>query len=254
MAKKVDPKAKAKRQKIMAAVGGVLLLGLLAIQVPRTMKMMNAQNTAEPTPSVTTTTPADGSTSSLAPPTLSGGTPGAATAATAATGEGIVDPDAPATPASGQLIAFGRFQSKDPFAQQVQATAAPGAGSEGSAPAPLSSSAAPSAQTSPPPPPSISLPITPTPTRSANPPPAKPTSARIAVNGVVQTVQVGRTFPESEPLFRLVSLTRKAARIAISDGSYENGAPTVALGLGKTLTLMNTADGARYQLRLVGVS
>ena len=251
MAKTFDPKAKAKRQKIMAAVGGVLLLALLAIQVPRTMKMMNAQNaTEEPTP--TATAPTTGSTSSLAPPTLSGGAPATATAATAESGDGLFDPDAPSTPASGQLIAFGRFQSKDPFAQQVSATAAPGAGSEGSSPP--SSGAAPSVQTSPPPPPSLSLPITPTPTRTASPPPAKPTSARIAVNGVVQTVQVGRTFPESEPLFRLVSLTRKAARIAISDGSYENGAPTVALGLGKTLTLMNTADGARYQLRLVGVS
>ena len=253
MAKTFDPKAKAKRQKIMAAVGGVLLLALLAIQVPRTMKMMNAQNaTEEPTPTATATTPTTGSTSSLAPPTLSGGAPATATAATAESGDGLFDPDAPSTPASGQLIAFGRFQSKDPFAQQVSATAAPGAGSEGSSPP--SSGAAPSVQTSPPPPPSLFLPITPTPTRTASPPPAKPTSARIAVNGVVQTVQVGRTFPESEPLFRLVSLTRKAARIAISDGSYENGAPTVALGLGKTLTLMNTADGARYQLRLVGVS
>ena len=36
MAKKVDLKAKAKRQKIMAAGGAVLLLGILAIQVPRT--------------------------------------------------------------------------------------------------------------------------------------------------------------------------------------------------------------------------
>ena len=38
--KKFDPKAKAKRQKMIAAVGGVLLLGLLAFQVPRTMKML----------------------------------------------------------------------------------------------------------------------------------------------------------------------------------------------------------------------
>ena len=41
MAKKIDPKAKAKRQKIFAAIGGVILLGLLAFQVPRTMKMLH---------------------------------------------------------------------------------------------------------------------------------------------------------------------------------------------------------------------
>jgi hypothetical protein len=32
MAKKIDPKAKAKKQKIYAAIGGVLLLGLLAFR------------------------------------------------------------------------------------------------------------------------------------------------------------------------------------------------------------------------------
>src|SRR5918999_729954 len=48
MAKRVDPKAKAKRQKIFAAVGGVILLGVLAIQVPRTMKMLNQEAPAPP--------------------------------------------------------------------------------------------------------------------------------------------------------------------------------------------------------------
>ena len=41
MAKKVDPKAKAKRQKINAGIGGVLLLAVLAFQVPRTLKMLH---------------------------------------------------------------------------------------------------------------------------------------------------------------------------------------------------------------------
>ena len=43
MAKKhVDPlKAKAKKQKIILAVLGVLFIGLLAFQVPRVMKQLN---------------------------------------------------------------------------------------------------------------------------------------------------------------------------------------------------------------------
>ena len=41
MPKKFDPKAKAKKQKIIAAVLGVLLLGVLAYEVPSLMKSMN---------------------------------------------------------------------------------------------------------------------------------------------------------------------------------------------------------------------
>ena len=37
MAKKLDLKAKAKRDKIIAAVGGVVLLGVLAFAIPMTM-------------------------------------------------------------------------------------------------------------------------------------------------------------------------------------------------------------------------
>ena len=45
-----------------------------------------------------------------------------------------------------------------------------------------------------------------------------------------------------------------AATIGIAGGNYENGAATITLAKGKTLTLMNTADGTRYVLRLVAVS
>ena len=36
--------------------------------------------------------------------------------------------------------------------------------------------------------------------------------------------------------------------------AFENGSPTVTLTKNKALTLMNTADGTRYVLRLVSVS
>jgi len=59
--KKFDPKAKAKRQKVMLAVGSVLLLALLAFQVPRTMKMMKSPTASSSSSPSTTTTSADDS-------------------------------------------------------------------------------------------------------------------------------------------------------------------------------------------------
>ena len=82
---------------------------------------------------------------------------------------------------------------------------------------------------------------------------AKVTNATISVNGIANQVSVGSSFPASAPVFTLVSLTPRAAKIGIAGGSYENGAATVTLAKGKTVTLMNTADGMRYVLRLVTV-
>jgi hypothetical protein len=61
-------------------------------------------------------------------------------------------------------------------------------------------------------------------------------------------------FPTAEPIFRLVSVAAKSAKIGIVGGNYATGDPTVTLKVGKKLTLMNTADGKRYELLLVAVS
>jgi hypothetical protein len=63
-------------------------------------------------------------------------------------------------------------------------------------------------------------------------------------------VSVSKSFPTGSPVFTLVSVTRTAAKIGIAGGSYESGAATVTLAKGKSVTLMNTADGTRYVLRL----
>ncbi len=61
MAKKVlDPKAQAKKQKKRALIAGVVFLALLAYQVPKTMKMLNAKPptaaaASAPAPSATPT-------------------------------------------------------------------------------------------------------------------------------------------------------------------------------------------------------
>ena len=82
----------------------------------------------------------------------------------------------------------------------------------------------------------------------------KPTSATISVNGVREDVAIAGVFPKDEQLFRLVSIEDDVAQIAIAGGTYQDGAPTVSLTMGKPLTLMNTADGTRYVLRLLAVT
>src|SRR5436305_5160107 len=108
MAKKVDPvAAKAAKQKKLAIVGGVLLLAVLAFQVPRTMKMLNGGgNVTPPASTVAVGTTATTGTS-LAPPTLDGSTSAAGSDATTGSSaqtsaDGVSDPSAPLPPNSGQ--------------------------------------------------------------------------------------------------------------------------------------------------------
>lgn len=257
MAKKIDPKAKAKRQKIYAGVGGVILLGVLAFQVPRTMKMLHPADQSSSS-SATTTTSSSGTAAPIAAPSLSGGN--ATSGAAAAGGDGLVDADAVPAPQSGQLLAFGLFRTKDPFVQQLDVNGATGAsGATPAAGATGSNGAKPSSPatgggngsgsgsgggtgggTS-------SVP-------AATPAQAVVTTAEISVNGVAQTVQVGAVFPSSDPFFKLVSLTKKSAKISIAGGSLANGAPTETLTKAKPMTLQNTSDGTRYVLRLLSVS
>lgn len=234
MAKKIDPQAKAKRQKIIAAVLGVLLLGVLAFQLPRTLKMLHqssaSASTTPTTPAATGTTGASGALAATA-----GSTSGAS-------GDGLNDPAVPPAPQSGQLLAFSRFRSKDPFTQQInleQAGATSG-----------SSTGATTVQ------PSGKQTTTPAGTKSSTVPSsgasaAKKGSAEISVNGNAESITVGAKFPASNPTFVLVSLSKSWARIGIAGGSLQGSKQTVTLKKGVPLTLMNTADGTRYVLRLV---
>jgi hypothetical protein len=241
MAKKIDPKAKAKRQKIYAAVGGVILLAVLAFQVPRTLKMMHSGSQPSSTPAPTATTPS--TTNPIAAPSLAGAN---ATAAAAPGGDGLTDPDAVPPPQSGQLLAFGLFRSKDPFVQQLKECSASdssttcasgGTGGPAAASGPTGASGAAG--------PTV-MPVKQSPARAQS----AATSAVISINGSPEAVKLGGHFPAADPVFTLVSLTSKGAKISIAGGSLENGAPTVLLAKNKALTLMNTANGTRYVLRL----
>jgi hypothetical protein len=262
--KKLDPKEKAKREKIILACLAPVLLGLVAFQLPRVLKMLHQSSAAANTTPAATTV-AGSSTTSLAPPSLgsgadAGASAGGSSAPSAAgsgsgsgsdsrTADGIVDPAGTQTAAAGQLVSFDRFRTKDPFVQQVRdctsgcdtgaatshAAAAPKAPVEVTKPARSRGRPAASAPSSP-------------------KAPAKVTTATISVNGVPEQVAVGKTFPVADPVFVLVSLTHSAARIAISGGDLASGAATVTLEKGKPLTLVNTADGSRYELRLLATS
>jgi len=241
MAKKIDPQAKAKRQKITAAALGVLLLGVLAFQLPRTLKMLH-QSSASASPAATTTaSAATGTTGAAGALAAAGSTSGSGSA-----GDGLTDPGVLPAPQSGQLLGFSRFRSKDPFTQQINLACASETGSSGgcgSTATPPSGGGKPTKPTSP---------------KTSTPPSnggtaVKPTSAEISVNGTTESVAVGAKFPASNPTFVLVSLTKSSAKISIAGGSLEGDKQTVTLKKGVALTLMNTADGTRYVLRLVSV-
>ena len=227
MAKKFDAKAKAKRTKIIAGVLGLVLIGVLAWQIPSLMSTLNKKPPPNAAPA-----PPPSATGAPAPVPPPGAVP--APAGTPVAVGTLVDSDPSPQAGSGQLLSFDRFESKDPFVQQTGAPAA-------TAP-PAAAKATP-----PPPPPQ---PPPPPPASSA----ARYTSAQISVNGETEQVGVGATFPASDPVFRLVSLKKTTAKVAIAGGSLSTGDGTVTLTKGKKLTLMNTADGTRYELVLKAVS
>ena len=227
MPRAVDAKAKAKRQKIVAAVGGVILVLLLVWRVPQVISMMNQKPAATSTP---TTAPAP------ATPGLPLPTPAGAGNAT------LVDTDVAPTPEDGQLVSFGRFVSKDPFAQQLGAAAASGGGDGGGGGAPRKPVKAPEPE------------LEPAPSTAPKTPAHAPTSARISVDGSAEAVAVGAAFPSGDPVFKLVSLAKRSARIAIQGGSYASGAATLTLKRGEPVTLVNTADGTRYRVVLVATA
>jgi hypothetical protein len=234
MAKRFDPKAKARKQKIVLAVLGVLFLGVIVYQAPTILGLFgggSSEVASEPAPpSPVPAAPAPGAPAPATPAAA----PGSGSAA-------LIDSDPVAQAAQGQLVTFDRFESKDPFAQQAEqgpVTAAPAepARRRGDQPSGFEEAEPESPE-------------------SAAPPAAAPVrTARISVNGISSDVTVGGTFPEGDPIFKLLSLKAASAKVGIVDGTYATGAQGITLRKGgKPVTLMNTADGTTYVLRLVSV-
>ncbi|MGH3071868.1 MAG: hypothetical protein ACRDNB_06310 [Gaiellaceae bacterium] len=250
-AKRVDPlKAKAAKQKKIAIGGAVLLLALLAYQGPKTMKMLQGPQAIEP-PAAATTTPAP---SAEVPVVGAETTPGAAAPGAGTDLASVADSDAAPTPEQGQLATFERFASKDPFAQQAQPVPAKQVPTDPKddekADADKESEDKPAGEDS-----GSDGGFT-----SGDPAPPKPvenaTATSISVNGVAEDVALEASFPKDEPTFVLVSVAEdgKSVQIGIAGGEYATGGETMKLGLGKKLTLQNTADGSRYEVELLTIA
>jgi hypothetical protein len=81
-----------------------------------------------------------------------------------------------------------------------------------------------------------------------------PTSARVEVNGAAGNVSIGETFPESDPAFKLVSVTASAALISLASGAtFTNGNRSEQIKVGETLTVVGD-DGSTFSIKLVSTS
>jgi hypothetical protein len=250
-AKRVDPlKAKEAKQKKIAIGGFVILAALLAIQGPKTLKMLKGQSAAPAaevapapvTPGAPVSTPATGA------PATAAGQPPAAPAAELAS---VPDSDQPPVVDAGQLATFERFASKDPFDQQAEPVLPKPAAEKPAETEPVVDPTKGGGTT----PGGTAGGFTTGPTTPLPVPPPVAATTAIAVNGVAEDVKVDTPFPVAEPTFVLVSIAAdgKSVEVGINGGEYANGGETLKLPLGKKITLQNTADGSRFELELVSV-
>lgn len=224
--------AKDRRAKRLAIGGAVLLAAVLAFEMPKVLKGHSSSSSAPPA-ATTTTTPGYSATATA--------TPVASAAVVPATSAKLTSSDLAPRRSKSELYSFSHFAGKDPFVQQVSVSdisgsSAGSSGGSGGNSGVISSGPAPGAQT--------------TSARML----ARTGVVTLQVNGKAQAVRVGGSFPSSNPLFKLVSVSRGLVKIGIASGSYQSGAQTVSLSPGRTLTLVDTADGVRYRIRLLSAS
>jgi hypothetical protein len=227
--------AKDKRMKKVAVGLCVVLVAVLAFEVPN---VMHRGNSSAAPPAATTATGTSTTATSLpgtAPATVPGTT---AAAVLPAASTKLPNSDAQPQRTKSTLASFSHFSGKDPFVQQVATAAPTGVQTAGATTSQGSSGSSGSASSGTSKPKKVR-------TLAAN------GTARIAVNGRIETVRVGGSFPSANPLFRLVGISNGVARIGIANGSYTSGAHTISLSGGRTLTLVDTADSIRYTLRLI---
>jgi hypothetical protein len=217
--------ARERRQKMFVVIGGILLLALLAFQLPRILG--GSSPSAEP--AAETSTAGDSAATSTVTPV------------SAPTQVALRDTDRPLAVGEGKLRSFSLFGSKDPFVQQVTAPSS----SDGSTGTPPVDGAV-KEKTAKTPVESDGFTVGGTPAAAVT---------VISVNGSRQPLVPGAAFPASDPVFVLVAEQSEAKTvvIGIAGGAYASGAKTTKLRVGKPLVLVNTTTGARYRLVLVAV-
>jgi hypothetical protein len=255
----------ARQKKMLIALVPVLLL-LLAWQGPGMLKAFSGGTPppeAAPAPATqpTGTTPAPDPAAGAPPTTATGAPPAGAPAPPGA----LADTDLPVEPDAGQLVSFDRFVGKDPFRQQVVAKesdgdadgngdgdastsgggdddgdgkdGAAGGGDDGDGSGTSGGSG--------------SGPVVgPAPMEPA-PAGGERTSATVDVNGTREEVFLTSTFPTIDPIFRIVSISAKSAKLELVTGQFSNGRATLTLKLRKPLTLVSQPDGLRYVITLL---
>ena len=191
-----------------------VFIGLIAWQGPKTFKAFTGGNAPPPTTAAPTTAPTPGSAPS---------TPGAGAVVPPSQ---LVDTDAPPSPGDGQLSNLGVFPGRDPF-------------SGGAVPPSLGEVSTGGAGTG---------------TGTGTGTTATPSSAQLEINSKTEAVSASGTFPSSDPVFKLVSLSTSSVTIALASGkNFTNGDATETIAIGETLTV-NGDDGTSFVIKLVSVS
>ena len=168
-----------------------------------------------PPPPPTTAAPTTAPTPGSAP-----STPGAG--AVVPPGQ-LVDTDTPPSAQEGQLSNLGVFPGRDPFSGGATA---PGTGGTSGG----------------------------TGTGTGAGTTATPTSARLEVNGATEDVSIGASFPQSDPVFKLVSVTSTSAMVALASGSsFTSAEQSEQIKVGETLTVVGDV-GSNFCIKLVSTS
>jgi hypothetical protein len=225
MAATTSAQAKSRKQLFIVIGLAVALLAIAAIQAPRFLG-----GGSEAAPGSTT-----GALPTSSPSTGVGSTPGTVSFSKGTVLAGVtIVPGVPPKPAEGQLASFSLFVHHDPFVQLVKETDGSG-GSQDGEPAGVKVSNGGSSSSS---------------SGSSVASSSQLTSATIWVNGSDEAVDVKKRFPQADPTFVLLGLKPKVAQIGVVGGAFTGGG-TIALKMGQPLTLVNTATGARYTLKLL---
>ena len=259
MARAKDVKAKEKKQKMILAGLGAVLLVVLAIELPG---MLSSGGSPSASAAATTTTAATPS-----------GAPAPATTAAPA-GASVASSEVVFTPSVEKLSSLGFFKAKDPF------------DSHGAAAAPAAGSTSPAAPTSPPPAATTESAAAKAAAAAAaaaaagatssgpifgtiQGPSAQPggskqgagsqpgssiPSAILRFNGHRLTVALGQSFPKKNPYFRLAGVKPDGVMIAVLKGSLADGSASLELVKNTPLTLVNTASGGRFRIELLSAA
>lgn len=207
--------ARERKQKIFLVVGGILLLALLAFQLPR---LLGGSSTPASASAEETTLASD--PTGTVPPRV--------------TNVALVDTDRRLGATAGKLTSFSLFAAKDPFVQQVETESPFGEAEAGGAAKDETAKAT---------------------SKGFTVGSSAAAVTIISVNGARQALEPGAAFPASDPVFVLVAEQpdTSSAVIGVAGGAYASGAKTTKLKVGKPLTLVNTTTGARYRVVLVAV-